>query len=538
MHKSKVIPDKLPAENSIETRQIVIIGNKDNNFKYDKDPKKKNKDFTMPEDESPGDFIVPQVNKHLKRLVLEELKNDDNIIAVLAALSASFALAENEQTFYRIPENESYTLLLRLGIVIFSIASIFLVVRRYQMLLLLEVLKYTVGTKDTLFSTGIYKYMLLEIFINCIISPPGYDYYFEINTLGYTIIYSIDDIITFFILLRLYTILRLFSHHSIYTQSLAERICDRYGQSADTIFALKSFMKDSPFVGIIIVFFSISLFSAACMRISERPETTVGDTVNSSKLENLSDNLWVVFYTTTTVGYGNIYPITHVGRLTCIIACIFGNMYLGLLIVAIHQKMEHDDNEHLAYTWVCRYYKKSSIESHAKRAIRCAVRLFLLSKKWPRGTISKIKPNTRVQVKDQHFGFDLNYLNEEQYRKKCEIYREMKDNLKTMKDVVRKMRNSGVKEADCIKEVDDTLRVDSSMIFRKIQNMINKETLMINKDTISSQQGIEKKLSEIKNNANNLRKMLRTAIRRRTSQDDTPLISSKTRRTVGFQYIS
>jgi hypothetical protein len=353
--------------------------------------------------------------------------------------------------------------------------------------------------------------MLFEIFINCIISPPGYDYYFEINTLGYTIIYSIDDIITFFILLRLYSILRLFSHHSIYTQSLAERVCERHGQSADTIFALKSFMKDSPFVGIIIVFFSISLFSAACMRIAERPEIMAGDEITASRLENLADNLWVVFYTTTTVGYGNIYPITHVGRLTCIIACIFGNMYLGLLIVAIHQKMEHNDNEHLAYTWVCRHYKKTSIENHAKNAIRCAVRLFLLSKKWPRGTISKIKPNTRVKVNNRYFGFDL--------------------------DVVRKMRNAGTKEADCIKDVDDTLRVDSSVIFKKIQTMINKETLMNNNDTVASQQSIEKKLSEVRNNANNLRKMLRKAIRRRTSQDDTPLISSRTRRTVGFQYI-
>ncbi|OMJ65574.1 hypothetical protein SteCoe_37969 [Stentor coeruleus] len=537
MHKSKVVPGEILPNDSIETRQIILVGNKDNNSKCNKEPKKSKQNFIMPEDESPGDFVVPQVNKHLKRLVLEELKNDDNILAVLAALSASFALAENEQTFYRIPESQSYTLLLRLGITIFSIASIFLIIRRYQMLLLLEVLKYTVGTKDTLFSTGIYKNMLLEIFINCIISPPGYDYYFEIDTLGYIITYSIDDIITFFILLRLYTILRLFSHHSIYTQSLAERICERYGHSADTTFALKSFMKDSPFTGIIIVFFSISLFSAACMRIAERPETLASDEPVPSKLENLSDNLWVIFYTTTTVGYGNIFPITHVGRLTCIIACIFGNMYLGLLIVAIHQKMEHDDNEHLAYTWICRHYKKSTIENHAKNAIRCAVKLFMLSKKWPRGTISKIKPNTKVKVKSRLFGFDLNYLNEEQFMKKCEIYREMKNNLKTMKDVVRKMRNAGTKEANYIKEIDDTVKIDSSMIFKKIQNMINKETLMINNDTVSSQQSIEKKLSEVKENANNLRKMLRTAIRRRTSQDDTPLISTRKRRTVGFEHL-
>ena len=62
-------------------------------------------------------------------------------------------------------------------------------------------------------------------------------------------------------------------------------------------------------------------------------------------------------------------------------ACIFGNMYLGMLVVAIHQKMNHSDEENLAYAWICRHYMKEDIKKYAARVIQNAVRLYLLSKK-------------------------------------------------------------------------------------------------------------------------------------------------------------
>lgn len=526
MDLAKVAPEKIP-EDSFESRRPALFRGFDNNKITRKRHYPHNSTWNSVDDRDPGTFEVPQTNKHLKRLALEELKNDDIILAILSALCAGFALAENEETFYRIPENESYTLYLRLGIVIFSLASVIWVIRRYQMILLLEVLKYTVGTSDTLITTGLYKPMMLEIFISCIFSPPGYDYYFSFDTLGYTITYSIDDIFTFFALLRLYNLLRLFGHHSIYTQSTAETVCERHGQSADTVFALKSYIQDSPFVGIIIVFLSISLFSAACMRIAERPERYSDGTVAQSSLENLSDNLWVIFYTTTTVGYGNIYPVTHMGRLTCIIACIFGNMYLGMLVVAIHQKMDHDDNENLAYSWIYRYHSKSSLEIYAKNAIRCAGKLYLLSKKWPKGCISKIKPNPQVKIENKTFDFDLKYLSFEQYRKKSDIYREMKKNLMKMEKVVTYARNAGQKDAETIKLIDDTVRVDTSLILRKIQNMINKETLLTNSAIISSQQSMEQKLAEVNDNANNLRKIFRRGLRKKTGHDSQKHIKSE-----------
>lgn len=475
------------------------------------------------EETQSNSFCVPPTNKNLKSIAIEELKNDDNIIAVLSSISCACALAGNEQTFLRYSDEDSYVLYFRCALLIISIASVIWIVRRYQMLLIQQVLTYTVGVKDTLWTSGLWKTMIIEITIHAIFSPPGIDYFFTVNTLGYEIEYSLDDIFTIFAMFRLYTLLRLFGHHSIYTQKTAETVCERNGESADSIFALKSFIQDSPFMGIGIVFISLSLFSAVVMRIFERPSRLEDNERISSGLSELSDNLWVIFFTTTTVGYGNIFPITHMGRLTCILACIFGNMYLGMLVVAINQKMDHSDSENLAYSWIYRHYIKSSTRRHALKSIRLAATLYLLSKRWKCRCLSKIKPNASVSLGEAVLLFDQRFLNNEQFVKKCQIYRSLKSHLNKMSDILDDARNIGRKEIENIKLIEDTVRVDTSIIFNKIQKMVTRETLLINSQTSGSQHKIEKKLTEVKEAANKMRKMLRASLRRQNTQDDSPL---------------
>jgi hypothetical protein len=92
----------------------------------------------------------------LKSIAIEELKNDDNIIAVLSSISCACALAGNEQTFLRYSDEDSYVLYFRCALLIISIASVIWIVRRYQMLLIQQVLTYTVGVKDTLWTSGLW----------------------------------------------------------------------------------------------------------------------------------------------------------------------------------------------------------------------------------------------------------------------------------------------------------------------------------------------------------------------------------------------
>ena len=47
----------------------------------------------------------------------------------------------------------------------------------------------------------------------------------------------------------------------------------------------------------------------------------------------------------TTVGYGDMYPQTHGGRIAGVIAFIIGNFIVSLIIVALTNIVEFSDEE-------------------------------------------------------------------------------------------------------------------------------------------------------------------------------------------------
>jgi len=45
--------------------------------------------------------------------------------------------------------------------------------------------------------------------------------------------------------------------------------------------------------------------------------------------------MWVIIITMTTVGYGDGYPSTHLGRLIAAVACLIGMLFVSLVVVAL-----------------------------------------------------------------------------------------------------------------------------------------------------------------------------------------------------------
>jgi hypothetical protein len=76
----------------------------------------------------------------------------------------------------------------------------------------------------TLFSTGLWKFLMLEIIINSITCPPSLDTTFEMKSVGNPLVYSLDALCSFCSLFRMYTVLRLFEHYSHWTNERSRRV--------------------------------------------------------------------------------------------------------------------------------------------------------------------------------------------------------------------------------------------------------------------------------------------------------------------------
>jgi len=161
-------------------------------------------------------------------VVYRSLKFVDTIACFIAVVSACINYIENEsfrepifdeegnevKRAYESSNNEHTQRVINIILVAILCGMIF---THYY--LLLRKLKYELKAKphDTLYSSGLFKMMLLELLICSTFNPPGLDYNFEGKMLGGKYKYSFDDICVVFSLGKCYLLLRLYYHFSKWT---------------------------------------------------------------------------------------------------------------------------------------------------------------------------------------------------------------------------------------------------------------------------------------------------------------------------------
>lgn len=81
------------------------------------------------------------------------------------------------------------------------------------------------------------------------------------------------------------------------------------------------------------------------------------------------NSFWLVITTMTTIGFGDIYPITNFGRILTIFACIWGFLVYALFVVSVNMVTKFNEDEHKAYDIMVKKEKYKSMNHKAKHAI-------------------------------------------------------------------------------------------------------------------------------------------------------------------------
>jgi len=124
-----------------------------------------------------------------------------------------------------------------------------------------------------------------------------------------------------------------------------------------------------------VILFSVSIIILAqILRIFELPYED-NRNINAPDLQDFGSAIWLIVITSTTVGYGDIYPHTIGGQITCIIAAFWGTFIVSLLVLIISQVFTLEDKEAKAIS----YIKKSRT---AATAIGQAFKFYLYKKKF------------------------------------------------------------------------------------------------------------------------------------------------------------
>lgn len=278
--------------------------------------------------------------------------------------------------------------------------------------------------------------------------------------------YHITDIIMIISLLRCYLILRLYVQYSKWTSFESSQVCKRYGTVPNAAFALKSDLKDRPFVTISIAIMSLVIIFGIAVMQSEKSYD--GKVANMDQLTNAE---WLTIITMTTVGYGDLYPNTHFGRFFCLLACISGMILVSGMVVALNLASEFDKQQFSSYVAIRRGNRVHEWLSSAANVVKAAFR----AKRNQNGPIKKFKGV--MFIKKQNYVFmKMSQLNRQMDITSSEILfdlqRRLEDNLNTAKNVVCDIPR--------LSERCDRIRKNQQVIDEKLEGIIKQQSLIAN----------------------------------------------------------
>lgn len=275
-------------------------------------------------------------NKEVERL-RRRLSVNDLLAALVGVSGTALGLLESE-LYYRENRDEeesrssAYLSTLRLIVSLSTVFLLFCVLRHYSL-------------SWQLFPTPRKRYfsLMLELTVCLIHWPPYIDWTFRLHQLHGSLTLSGDAVFNLVLLCRLYLAIRLLGGFSKWKSDIAQKACSESGCQASLGFAFKSLLQTSP-----LPLVSLSLVLVVCLcgwalRTFERPyshQNPIGHDFDS-----IWNGLWLAILSMTTVGYGDLYPRTHPGRIVAVFAAISGVFVISMMVLVLTKMMDFSHGE-------------------------------------------------------------------------------------------------------------------------------------------------------------------------------------------------
>ena len=209
---------------------------------------------------------------------------------------------------------------------------------------------------ETLRSSGLFRGFLIECIISMVICPPFLDFSFNLPQMQGMITISIESICYTVCLFKSYTLLRLPEQYIKWTDDVSSSICKKNKCKADVGFLIKCEFNRRPYIVVITSFLIVTILLGFLVRAYESTyyrETPNGIIINDY-FKLFFNCFWFMVVTMMTVGYGDGYPLSHLGRIIAFIGCVLGTMIVSLMVVSLQNTSALTIAEQRVYTEVDR----------------------------------------------------------------------------------------------------------------------------------------------------------------------------------------
>ena len=142
-----------------------------------------------------------------------------------------------------------------------------------------------------------------------------------------TEIYNLDSLLTMFMFVRIVYGLRVAFVFSPFYDPSNRHLGKLAHVKVDSVVAAKWLVNEFPIAVITTLTVIFTVCNAYIVRVAEWPTLDVGADERDFKV-----HLWLMIITCTTVGYGDFYPSTFLGRVGVVICTVWGLLLLGMLV--------------------------------------------------------------------------------------------------------------------------------------------------------------------------------------------------------------
>lgn len=196
----------------------------------------------------------------------------------------------------------------------------------------------------------------IEIILYAIFPWPYIDKIFlipQLATAGLShVAYFYSDIALVIMFLRITAAVRHLERYHEFTDIYSKQVCQsHYGFVPSRLFSIKIEMINNPSRVAAILFLSSILILAEILRIFELP-WEINNAINSVDLKDYGSAIWLTIITSTTVGYGDIYPHTVGGQCIIVLTAFWGTFLVSLLVLVVANVFDLSGDEQKAIAYI------------------------------------------------------------------------------------------------------------------------------------------------------------------------------------------
>ena len=250
----------------------------------------------------------------------------------------------------------------------------------YDMALKIEKILKLRDKRETIKTSGFLKFLVFECIVNSIICPPFVDVGFHLDQLKGRIYITIDALCFFICLLRFYNVLKVPEQYSIWTTEQSTKICKQYKFSPNISFIVKAELARRPYVSVFGSLFTTMVLFGLGVRIFEVSYTPTSGEYDDF-YESFVNTFWFIVVTMVTVGYGDGYPKTHMGRFIVLWVGVVGTLLVSLMVVALTNSSTLTNGETRVFNKVEVLGLKTESQERASELIFNLFSLFVLNKR-------------------------------------------------------------------------------------------------------------------------------------------------------------